>query len=197
MKIIGVTGGIGSGKTAVLDIFRTEYDAYVCEADALAHKLMEPGGISYAGIVDAFGTDILDDEGQIDRGKLGDVVFADEAMLHRLNEITHPNVRKAILDSIETQKRNGCGLYVLEAALLIQDGYLDICDEMWFVYAAAEVRIDRLVRYRGFSRKRAVSVIKAQEPDSFYEENCSKKIDNSGNLQELKIQIRRALGIEA
>lgn len=197
MKIIGVTGGIGSGKTAVLDIFRTEYDAYVCEADALAHKLMEPGGISYAGIVDAFGTDILDDEGQIDRGKLGDVVFADEAMLHRLNEITHPNVRKAILDSIETQKRNGCGLYVLEAALLIQDGYLDICDEMWFVYAAAEVRIDRLVRYRGFSRKRAVSVIKAQEPDSFYEENCSKKIDNSGNLQELKIQICRALGIEA
>lgn len=193
MKVIGITGGIGSGKTAVLDIFRNNYGAYVCEADALAHRLMEPDGVSYKGIVDAFGRNILTDDGCIDRTKLGEVVFSDEKKLEKLNDVTHPNVRKAILDSMSEQRRRGCELYVLEAALLIQDGYMSVCDEMWFIYADRETRVQRLVKYRGFTRERALSVISSQAPDSFYEMNCTKKIDNSGDLNNLENKIKQGL----
>lgn len=195
MKIIGITGGIGSGKTAVLSIFKEEYGAFIMEADALAHRLMEPGQRSYTDIVDTFGDGILASDKTIDRAKLGAIVFGDPDKLERLNQITHPNVKNAILESINEQKESGCELYILEAALLIQDGYLSICDEMWFVYANAEVRIDRLCRYRGFSRDKAVAVIRSQEPDSYYEINCVKKIDNSGDREELRNHIRTAMEI--
>ena len=124
MKIIGITGGIGSGKTAVLDIMQRDYGAFIMEADALAHRLMEPGQISYNDIVEHFGRDILDEDSRIDRAKLSAVVFSNQKQLDILNSITHPNVKKAILESMEEQKKSGCRLYVLEAALLIQDGYL-------------------------------------------------------------------------
>ena len=97
---------------------------------------------------------------------------------------------------MEEQKKSGCRLYVLEAALLIQDGYLDICDEMWYVYADVSKRIERLCAYRGFTDEKARKVIASQEPDSYYEKNCSKKIDNSGNLEKLRNQLKLAMGIE-
>lgn len=195
MKIIGITGGIGSGKTAVLNILKDDYGAFVMEADALAHRLMEPGQISYNDIVNAFGTDILDENGIIDRQKLGQIVFNDEEKLNILNSITHPNVKKAILSSIEEKRHSGCDLYVLEAALLIQDGYLDICDEMWFIYADLEKRIERLCMFRGFTRERAMDVIRSQAPDEYYEVNCAKKVDNSGDIDELKKQISSVMQI--
>ena len=99
MKIIGITGGIGSGKTAVLDIMQRDYGAFIMEADALAHRLMEPGQISYNDIVEHFGRDILDEDSRIDRAKLSAVVFSDQKQLDILNSITHPNVKKAILES--------------------------------------------------------------------------------------------------
>ena len=181
MKIIGITGGIGSGKTAVLDIMQRDYGAFIMEADAL---------------VEHFGRDILDEDSRIDRAKLSAVVFSDQKQLDILNSITHPNVKKAILESMEEQKKSGCRLYVLEAALLIQDGYLDICDEMWYVYADVSKRIERLCAYRGFTDEKARKVIASQDPDSYYEENCSKKIDNSGNLEKLRNQLKLAMGIE-
>lgn len=193
MKIIGITGGIGSGKTAALKVLKEEYGAYVLEADALAHHLMEPGEVSYRAIVDAFGEGILKENGEIDRRVLGNIVFSDDSKLQLLNSITHPNVKKAILCSIKQQRASDCRLYVLEAALLIQDGYMDICDEMWFIYASYEVRIERLCKYRKYTRESAMQVIANQESDSFYEANCSKKIDNSGNLSELRVQIKAAL----
>ncbi len=196
MKIIGITGGIGSGKTAVLDIMHQDYDAFIMEADALAHRLMEPGQISYNDIVEHFGTDILDEDGRIDRSKLSAIVFSDQKQLDVLNSITHPNVKKAILESMEEQRRSGCKLYVLEAALLIQDGYLDICDEMWYVYADISKRIERLCAYRGFTEEKAGKVIASQEPDSYYEANCSKKIDNSGDLEKLRNQLKLVMEIE-
>ncbi len=196
MKIIGITGGIGSGKTAVLDIMHQDYGAFIMEADALAHRLMEPGQISYNDIVKHFGRDILDENNRINRTKLSAIVFSDQKQLDILNSITHPNVKKAILESLEEQRRSGCKLYVLEAALLIQDGYLDICDEMWYVYADISKRIERLCAYRGFTEEKAGKVIASQEPDSYYESNCSKKIDNSGDLEKLRNQLKLVMEIE-
>lgn len=197
MKIIGITGGIGSGKTAVLKIMEQDYGAFIMEADALAHRLMEPGQKSYRDIVEHFGREILGADGQIDRSRLSTIVFGDQKELEVLNSITHPNVKQAILESIEQQRTNGCELYVLEAALLIQDGYLDICDEMWFVYADLDKRIERLCSYRNFTEEKASKVIASQEPDSYYEQNCTKKIDNSGNLEKLKEQLRLAMEIDS
>ena len=152
MLILGLTGGIGCGKTAVLTILKEEYDAYIIEADRLAHELMEPGKTVYQGIVDAFGMEVLmdadidisapaegnavTDNGQstvnrsIDRKKLGDIVFHDKDKLALLNSISHPLVKEEIVRRIEEQKDVGKKLFVIEAALLIQDGYKSICDKI-------------------------------------------------------------------
>ena len=190
MLILGLTGGIGCGKTAVLTILKEEYDAYIIEADRLAHELMEPGKTVYQGIVDAFGMEVLmdtdidisapaegdavTDNGQstvnrsIDRKKLGDIVFHDKDKLALLNSISHPLVKEEILRRIEEQKDAGKKLFVIEAALLIQDGYKSICDKMCYVYADLDVRISRLCEYRGFTQERAQAVIDSQESEAFY-----------------------------
>ena len=104
MKIIGITGGIGTGKSTVLAILEKEYQAYIVETDKLAHKLMSPGEIAYNQIVEVFGTDILQEDKTIDRGKLGGIVFQDEEKLQQLNKIVHPAVKQYIFA--------GCGAYM-------------------------------------------------------------------------------------
>ena len=213
MLILGLTGGIGCGKTAVLTILKEEYDAYIIEADRLAHELMEPGKTVYQGIVDAFGMEVLmdtdidisapaegdavTDNGQstvnrsIDRKKLGDIVFHDKDKLALLNSISHPLVKEEILRRIEEQKDAGKKLFVIEAALLIQDGYKSICDKMCYVYADLDVRISRLCEYRGFTQERAQAVIDSQESEAFYLE--AYKIDNSGSLENTKKDLKHIL----
>ena len=215
MLILGLTGGIGCGKTAVLTILKEEYDAYIIEADRLAHELMEPGKTVYQGIVDAFGMEVLmdadidisapaegnavTDNGQstvnrsIDRKKLGDIVFHDKDKLALLNSISHPLVKEEIVRRIEEQKDVGKKLFVIEAALLIQDGYKSICDKMCYVYADLDVRISRLCKYRGFTQERAQAVIDSQESEAFYLEACDYKIDNSGPLENTKKDLKHIL----
>ena len=215
MLIRGLTGGIGCGKTAVLTILKEEYDAYIIEADRLAHELMEPGKTVYQGIVDAFGMEVLmdadidisapaegnavTDNGQstvnrsIDRKKLGDIVFHDKDKLALLNSISHPLVKEEIVRRIEEQKDVGKKLFVIEAALLIQDGYKSICDKMCYVYADLDVRISRLCKYRGFTQERAQAVIDSQESEAFYLEACDYKIDNSGSLENTKKDLKHIL----
>jgi dephospho-CoA kinase len=189
LKIIGLTGGIGSGKTAVLDILSNEYGAYIIEADKLAHSLMEPGQSVYKAVVDYFGTDILGEDNYIDRKKLGAIVFSDEEKLKKLNSLSHPLVKEAILNQIEEQKELHTKLFVIEAALLIQDGYTDICDIMCYVYADLPVRIERLCKYRGFDKERAESVIASQDSEEFYREHCDYIIDNSGSMEDTRQQL--------
>ena len=215
MLILGLTGGIGCGKTAVLTILKEEYDAYIIEADRLAHELMEPGKTVYQGIVDAFGMEVLmdtdidisapaegdavTDNGQstvnrsIDRKKLGDIVSHDKDKLALLNSISHPLVKEEIVRRIEEQKDVGKKLFVIEAALLIQDGYKSICDKMCYVYADLDVRISRLCKYRGFTQERAQAVIDSQESEAFYLEACDYKIDNSGSLENTKKDLKHIL----
>lgn len=215
MLILGLTGGIGCGKTAVLTILKEEYDAYIIEADRLAHELMEPGKTVYQGIVDAFGMEVLmdadidisapaegnavTDNGQstvnrsIDRKKLGDIVFHDKDKLALLNSISHPLVKEEIVRRIEEQKDVGKKLFVIEAALLIQDGYKSISDKMCYVYADLDVRISRLCKYRGFTQERAQAVIDSQESEAFYLEACDYKIDNSGSLENTKKDLKHIL----
>lgn len=180
MKIIGITGGIGAGKSTVLKLLREEYHAYIVETDVLAHDLMCVGKPVYAQIVDAFGKDILMEDMSINRNLLGGLVFSDENKLQKLNGIVHPAVKNYILSDIQTKKTEGrVSLYIIEAALLIEDGYKEICDELWYIRAEEEVRIQRLIEGRGGSRQKWLEVMKNQSDEAFYISNCEHIVNNN------------------
>lgn len=189
MKIIGITGGIGSGKSVVLNILGEEFGAYIVEADRLAHRLMEPGEIAYKRIIQEFGADILDESKYINRVKLGSIVFNNEEKLNILNNIVHPAVKQTIINMIEEQKKCSTEYFIIEAALLIQDGYKNICDEIWYIYSNKELRISRLIEYRGYTRERAESVISSQEPDEYFRTNSNRIVNNESDTEQLKIEL--------
>lgn len=193
MKILGITGGIGSGKTLVLNIFKENYNAEIIEADRLGHELMEPGRAVYNNVVSYFGRDILGKDDTIDRKKLGGIVFADKDKLRKLNGLSHPVIRDEILRIIDEGRNRGTELLVLEAALLIEEGYSNLCDHMVYVYSPVEIRINRLMEYRGFDRERALAVISSQKPEKYYRDNCDLVIDNSGDRFQTEENIRQMM----
>ena len=198
MEIIGITGGVGSGKSRVLNELKVQYGAYIIEADKLAHELMEPGKVIYEEIVTAFGEDILCEEEPhvIDRVKLGKIVFSDKKHLEALNKIVHPLVKKSILMLIRQAKEKGdVRLFVIEAALLIEDEYKSICDELWYIWVDKETRIKRLMLQRNYTKEKSVSIMNNQSSDEFYKENCDFIIDNNRDYEYTSEQIKARLNI--
>ncbi|MBQ4058936.1 MAG: dephospho-CoA kinase [Lachnospiraceae bacterium] len=194
MKIIGITGGIGTGKSTVLNILEKEYGAFIVETDKLAHQLMSPGEEAYQSTVETFGKDILCDDNTIDRGKLGSIVFNNKDMLCELNKIVHPAVKKYILEDIELKNKQGCvEYYVIEAALLIEDGYKAICDEIWYIYASQEVRIQRLIEGRGKDAEKWLQVIANQSSEDYYRRCCDVTIDNGDSIEKTFVTIKELL----
>lgn len=189
MIVLGITGGIGSGKTMVLKMLKDRYDAYVVEADILAHELMKKGNDIYYRIREEFGLDILTPEGEIDRARLGKIVFDDDEKLKKLNGIVHPAVKCEILRLIASQKENSRKLFVIEAALLIQDGYKEICDMICHIHADEETRVKRLMENRGYTKDRAYSVIASQYEEEFYIKNSDFVVDNSFSPDNTEKQI--------
>ena len=128
--ILGITGGIGCGKSAVLSILKEQYQFHVFEADAIAHELMQPGQSIYQAVVSEFGTEILQENGEIDRQKFGAIVFQSQEKLERLDVLTHPAVIAEIKQRIEKiRAEEPDGRFVIEAALLIESGCYKICDK--------------------------------------------------------------------
>ncbi len=187
---IGITGGVGAGKSTILKILKDKYDAHLIMADDVAKDLMCKGKSAYRKIIQTFGDEILGEDQEIDRQKLSAIVFQDDEKLLALNQIVHPLVKKAIIkEKNEICKKYPEKLIVLEAALLIEDGYPEILDELWAVIADKEVRIQRLMDNRGYSREKSESIIAAQLSDEEFREACSFVIDNSGSLSESERQI--------
>lgn len=185
MKILGITGGVGAGKSTVLAWMEEKYRARVIQADQVAHLLQEPGNACYERIVEAFGTQILDKEKRICRSSLASLVFRDGALLERLNAIVHPLVKEYIIEEMEQERRRGQAPFVVvEAALLLEDRYDLICDEIWYVYADEETRIDRLMKSRGYSREKALGIMQNQMAEEEFRRRCKFVIDNSGNFVE-------------
>lgn len=194
MRILGITGGIGTGKSTVLHLLEQEYQAYIVETDKLAHELMMPGNTTYKKIIEYFGTDILSEDGSIDRGKLGSIVFRDERELEELNHIVHPAVKQYILEDIRRKKAEGqVAIYVIEAALLIEDGYKEICDELWYIYVQKEERIRRLINGRGGIREKWESIIANQSSEEFYKKYCDIIVENGESVQNTADIIRDLL----
>lgn len=184
MKVIGLTGGIGSGKSTILNLLQKQYDCYTVQLDQVAHEIMKPGEVCYEQIVTLFGSAILSESnGRIDRKKMSAIVFQDEQKRRQLNNIVHPAVKQWVLKKIQEVKQSGnYSMFVIEAALLIEDHYDEICDELWYVYADEEIRIQRLMASRGYSREKAQSIIASQLSDTEYRKHCQRVIDNTGEL---------------
>src|SRR5467141_3177496 len=176
MLRLGLTGGIASGKSAVSAMLR-EMGFAVLDADALAHKLIEPGQAAYAEVLQEFGPSITDSSGRIDRSKLGAVVFADRAKLDRLNAIVHPRVAEVILSQFEVWRRSGVRDAVfVEAALLIESGIQKNLDGLVVAWCRPEQQLERLLA-RGLSEVEARRRIAAQLPFFFNDTATTEKID--------------------
>lgn len=192
MKVIGITGGVGSGKTALLNYIRENYNCEVIFADEAAHRVEEPGQKCYEKLVDLLTPCILNSDGTIDRKKMAEAIFKNEGLLEEVNRIVHPAVKQYILEEIATQKKiQKLDFLFIEAALLIEDGYLNIVDELWYIYANEEVRRVRLKDSRNYSDEKINAIMEAQLSEQEFRNACSVVIDNSGSLEDSFQQIDR------
>lgn len=185
MKVLGITGGVGSGKSTVLDYLENKYHARVIQADGVGKLLQQPGEKCYQEIVRIWGQDILQKDGCLDRGKIAALVFQDGEQLCRLNQIMHPGVKRYIMEQIEEERSAGkVPFVVVEAALLLEDHYDAICDEIWYIHTDRELRIRRLEKSRGYSRGKAISIMNNQMSEAEFRQKCKFVIDNSSDFIE-------------
>lgn len=193
MKIIGITGGIGSGKSTVLAYMEEQYHAYILQTDQIAHKLQEPDQICYKKIKNLFGKDILQEDGWIDRVKLGNLVFADREKLNLLNQIIHPEVKTYVKKEIRHAQTEGIELVLIESALLLEDHYEELCDELWYIYAKEDVRIQRLKDFRNLKEEKIRKIMDSQAEEQVFRSVCDVTIDNSELFSKTREQIENAM----
>lgn len=190
--IIGVMGGVGSGKSTVLNYLENNYEANIIEADKVAKEVMLPGNDVYNEIVKTFPEVIVDNK--IDSKKLAEIVFNDKEQLEKLNSITHPGAVKEIISRIKSSKNR---IIVVESAILLGSGVEQYCDELWFVFCNRDTRIKRLMQTRGYSKEKCISVIESQPPDEEYNKGADEFIDNSYSEENTREQIDLILNTSA
>ena len=186
MRFIGITGGVGAGKSEILGYLAKKPDTRVMLADEIAHELMSPGTACYDKISETFGTeDIFLPQGGLDRGKLAAVIFSDEAKRRQMNAIVHPAVRVYVEKEAAREKQGGKRkLLVLEAALLIEEHYDEICDELWYIYTREDIRRERLMASRGYSTEKVDRIFASQLTEKVYREHCRVVIDTHGRVEQ-------------
>lgn len=191
MLTIGLTGGIGSGKSTAAKIL-SELGAPSLDADKVAHSTYVPGGPAYGKVVEAFGREILGTGGEVDRKKLGAIVFAQPEKLKALTDIVWPATLDALRKSVGEIRARGETLpIVVEAAILIEANWMPMCDEIWLVTAARERVIERVARDRGMAREQTEARIRAQLSDAERTRHASLVIQNDGTLDELRAEVER------
>lgn len=206
MRFIGITGGIGAGKSEILKYIEKHYKCEIYLADEAAHLVKQPGTKVYRKLVEVLGEEILEKDGsenpknpenpehknhrQIDKKAMASRIFADPELLKQVNEIIHPAVREFLLEKLETAKKAGkADFFFVEAALLIETGYTELVDEMWYIHADEDVRRDRLRRSRGYSEEKISAIMSSQLTEQRFRESCDFVIDNSGAFQDSCRQI--------
>lgn len=191
--VIGITGGIGSGKSVVTSLLRDKFGVAVIDTDTIGHEVMEIGKSAYKKVVKAFGYKVLAEDGSINRKKLGNLVFENKELLSKLNSIIHPAVEMEVDKRIDEFIKKNYKYIALETALLIKVGYNIKCDKIWFVYADKDVRLKRLYDYRGMDREKAIKIFESQSSEEEFREIADDVIDNSGSEPETEIQIKNIL----
>ena len=178
-RILGLTGGVGSGKSMILSYLEERWNARILECDAIGRQLQKPGEECYQAMIELLGQGVTDENGELDRSGIARMVFQDGELLSKLNGIIHPAVKREVRRSVEQTEEDR--LIVIESALLLEDDYGEICDEIWLVYAKPQVRRERLRLQRGYTDEKIDLIMAAQQPDDFYREHCRVVIDNSSD----------------
>ena len=192
--VIGITGGVGAGKSSVLSLLEKKCSCRIIIADEAAKKMQEPGQTCYNELVSLLGKDLVLKDGTIDRGRMAALIYNDDGLRKRVNDIIHPAIRSYIEGIIKEEKKAGIREFLfLEAALLIECGYKEVCDELWYVYAPEEERKRRLLESRGYSEEKSLSIMKSQLSQELFIKNCREIIDNSRGPEELEAEIDRLL----
>ena len=195
MKVIGITGGVGSGKSLILNYLKEHYNCEIIMADDLAKDLCKRGELCYKPLVKLLGKGALDTDLEIDRSVMAKMIFENDDIRAKVNGIIHPGVKKFILKRIAYLRRRKAVDYLfIEAALLIEDGYKDIVDELWYIYTDEAVRRNRLKESRGYSDRKIDDIMASQLSEEEFRLNCDFEIDNSGDSEVSFSKIRERLG---
>jgi dephospho-CoA kinase len=190
MRIIGLTGGIASGKTSVA-LLLERLGGTVVDADRLAREIVEPGEEALAGIVAAFGDQVLNSDGTLNRAALGEVVFADPAARHTLEAITHPAIRRRAEERLAQLQQAGVETAFYVAPLLIEAGITSRVHEVWVVYLDQQTQLERLMARDGLGEEAALARIASQMPMEEKKRLGRIVIDNRGSREELEAQVLR------
>lgn len=197
MKVIGITGGVGCGKSTILDLIQNNFNACIIKTDEVGRHVLDPGTDGYKQVIELFGTDLVMEDGYIDRAKLAEIVFHDDICLMQLNDIVHPAVKAKVLEDIADARQLGkCDYYFVESALLFDDHYEVFCDEVWYVCADYDTRKKRLMESRGYTEEKILAIMKQQLPDEIFCAKCDFVLDNSKTLEEALEQLKKRLVVQ-
>jgi dephospho-CoA kinase len=191
-KIIGLTGGIASGKSTVSNwLISQGYP--VVDADIAARKVVEPGMPALREITEAFGNDMLLEDGKLDRKKLGSVIFADEEKRHTLNAIVHPAVREWMRQETDRAFENGASIVIMDIPLLFESKLTHMVEETILVYVSKETQLKRLMERDGYSESDALARIQAQMPIDDKRKLADYVVDNNGTISETVEQVKEIM----
>ncbi|GEN51834.1 dephospho-CoA kinase [Halobacillus faecis] len=190
--VIGLTGSIASGKSTVAEMFR-DMDIPVIDADQISRDVVKPGKPAYEEIVETFGEQVLEEDGDLDRKKLGKIVFSDETKRKQLNGIVHPKVREEMIRRREQYKQQQYQAVVLDIPLLFESNLTDYVEKILVVYVDEETQMERLMERDQSGRKDAEERIQAQIPVKKKAEMADAVIDNTGTINESLHQLKDIL----
>ena len=206
MKIIGVTGGVGAGKSEILHYIETHYNARVLLADEAAHAIEAPGGAIYEPLIqllDRYPVPVTDGaeaapitlpDGRINKPEMARRIFSVPELLEQVNQLVHPAVKTYILDESAREKKAGrLDFFIVEAALLIEAGYKEHLDELWYIYCDEKERRRRLRESRGYSDEKIDNILRSQLSEKEFRDNADVVIDNSGTIEAACAQVDAAL----
>ncbi len=188
MLKIGITGCLGTGKSTVMEILQKQ-GAKIINTDKLVHELLQRGQSTYAEVIDQLGSDLLDENGQIDRSVLAERVFNDSEALKDLEKIIHPKVREKLENEIKRLEHEGEKVVFVEVPLLFEAGWEKFFDQIWVVSVNREKQLKRLQKSRDYSPEEAQKRIEAQMPLKEKEKRGDLVLDNSGSREHLREQV--------
>lgn len=195
MRIIGVTGGIGSGKTEVLSYIREKYNCRILLSDEVGHLVKQPGQPGYKGMIELLGKEILLPDGRIDRAKTADIIFKDAGLLKKVNDLLHPAVEDYIIAEINKEKAyNRVPLFFVETALLLDSRIRQEVEEIWYIYAEEQVRRKRLKESRNYTDEKINEIMSVQRSEEEFKRTGCVIIYNNADIEDTKKQIDEKLG---
>lgn len=193
MRYIGITGGVGAGKSFILEHLETACNSTVVRSDEVAKDLYRPGHALSASLHALLPPDCFDREENINRARIAALLYQDSSLRKRMDDLVHPAVIREIGRLHDEAEKEGKDFFFLESALLIENGFDRICDELWYIYASETTRRERLKESRGYSDEKIDGIFRSQLPEEVFREKCDRIIDNDRPMEDVLREIDKIL----